>query len=191
MTLSLKIISRVADHRRYDVGVAETTIVGDDPLADGMRISVRMRRDFTITDAVRFLAAARHAYRELHPDADANEASTVVTWAADAVFTQACSATRSTTPSRAAYPTDSLWAAGVPRSPSMSRTHCRLGTTASVPATCSPSQQHLPTRTDRSLRSASGVGRRGRRQAERWSRTSGTSSRDEDGGVIFCRLTRL
>jgi hypothetical protein len=63
------------------------TIVGDDPLVDGMRISVRVRRDFMVTDADRLLQAARRAYRELHPDADANEASSVVTCAADAVFT--------------------------------------------------------------------------------------------------------
>jgi hypothetical protein len=71
----------------YHVDVTQVTIVGDDPLVDGMRISVRVRRDFTVTDAERLLDAARRAYRELHPDADPNEASSMVTCTADAVFT--------------------------------------------------------------------------------------------------------
>ena len=86
-TSASKLAIGTADDPRYDVGVAEITMVGDDPLVDGMSISVRMRRDFTVTNAARFLAAARRAYRELHPDADANEANTMVMCAADAVFT--------------------------------------------------------------------------------------------------------
>jgi hypothetical protein len=37
--------------------IASTT--GDDPLVDGMHISLRMRLDFVVTDAGRFLTAAR------------------------------------------------------------------------------------------------------------------------------------
>jgi hypothetical protein len=39
-----------------------------------MRVSKRLRRDFTVTDADRLLATARRTYRELNPDASAEEA---------------------------------------------------------------------------------------------------------------------
>ncbi|MBX6748552.1 MAG: hypothetical protein IRY85_02595 [Micromonosporaceae bacterium] len=66
----------------YDIG-----IVGDEPLADGMNISLRYRRDFVVTDAARLLEAARAAYRELHPEATPEDAVAMVTCAADAIFT--------------------------------------------------------------------------------------------------------
>ncbi|MEU8117754.1 hypothetical protein AB0C21_03490 [Spirillospora sp. NPDC049024] len=62
------------------------SVVGDDPLADGMALSVRLRRDFTVTDADRLLTVARRIYRQLHPDTSAAEASSMVTGAADALF---------------------------------------------------------------------------------------------------------
>ena len=62
-------------------------IVGGEPLADGMHIVVRLRRDFTVTSAGRLLAAARAAYVQLNPGATADEAATMVTTAADAIFT--------------------------------------------------------------------------------------------------------
>jgi hypothetical protein len=62
-------------------------IVGDEPLADGMHIAVRLRRDFTVTDAGRLLAAARAAYARENPGATASEAEAAVTSAADAIFT--------------------------------------------------------------------------------------------------------
>jgi hypothetical protein len=71
----------------YGVAVSsDIRVVGDDPLVDGMRISVRLRRDFTVTDAERLLAAARRAYLDLHPGASADDAALVVTCAADALF---------------------------------------------------------------------------------------------------------
>lgn len=70
----------------YHCAMAEVTIVGDDPPADGMHVSVRVRRDFTIIDADRFLELARQAYRGLHPDAEADEAHAMVTSVADAMF---------------------------------------------------------------------------------------------------------
>ena len=45
----------------YGVLVDEGVIVGDEPLADGMHLAVRIRRDFTVSDAARMLAAARSA----------------------------------------------------------------------------------------------------------------------------------
>jgi hypothetical protein len=62
-------------------------IAGDEPLADGMHIAVRMRRDFTVTDAGRLLAAARAAYVQLNHGATAREAEAAVTSAADVIFT--------------------------------------------------------------------------------------------------------
>ncbi|MFI0406152.1 hypothetical protein [Actinomadura sp. 3N508] len=61
-------------------------VVGDEPLADAMALSVRLRRDFTVADADRLLAAARRLYGELNPGADAAEAIEVVTSATDALF---------------------------------------------------------------------------------------------------------
>ena len=51
-----------------------------------MRVSKRLRRDFTVTDADRLLATARRTYRELNPDASAEEAREMVSCAADALF---------------------------------------------------------------------------------------------------------
>ena len=51
-----------------------------------MALSLRLRRDFTVTDADRLLTAARRIYRELNPDTSADEASGTVTCAADALF---------------------------------------------------------------------------------------------------------
>ena len=67
-------------------------IAGDEPLADGMHIAVRVRRDFTVTDAGRLLAAARAAWVQLNPWATAREAEAAVTSAADAISTIAESA---------------------------------------------------------------------------------------------------
>jgi hypothetical protein len=66
--------------------VDQDVISVGEPLADGMHIAVRLRRDFTVTDATRLLAAARAAYLELHPGATQNDAAEVVTSAADAIF---------------------------------------------------------------------------------------------------------
>ncbi|KAB2352195.1 hypothetical protein [Actinomadura rudentiformis] len=65
---------------------SDDSTIGDDPLADGMALSLRLRRDFTVTDADRLLTAARRIYRELHPDTSADEAAGTVTCAADALF---------------------------------------------------------------------------------------------------------
>src|SRR5262245_7782201 len=62
-------------------------VIGDEPLVDGMNISVRYRRDFVVTDAARLLDAARGVFCELNPDASPDDAAEVVTCAADAIFT--------------------------------------------------------------------------------------------------------
>jgi hypothetical protein len=61
-------------------------LVGNAPLVDGRVISVRLRRDFTITNADRLLAAARRMYLELHPGASAEDAAAMVSCSADALF---------------------------------------------------------------------------------------------------------
>jgi hypothetical protein len=55
-------------------GVSDVQVVGDGPLVDGMSISVRLRRDFTVTDAGRLLIAGRRMFRELHPGASPADA---------------------------------------------------------------------------------------------------------------------
>ena len=62
------------------------TVSGDDPLVDGLSLSLRLRRDFSVADAARLLAAARRTYQDLNPDAGADEASAMVSCAADALF---------------------------------------------------------------------------------------------------------
>ncbi|HTJ34050.1 MAG TPA: hypothetical protein VL738_12540 [Dactylosporangium sp.] len=61
-------------------------IIGDDPLTNGMSLSIRLRRDFTVTDAERLLATARRLYRELNPGTDESTAEQFVTGAADALY---------------------------------------------------------------------------------------------------------
>lgn len=70
---------------RVDVP-GDDDVIGNEPLADGMSLSLRLRRDFTVTDADRLLVAARRVYCELNPDVSAEEACAVVTCAADALF---------------------------------------------------------------------------------------------------------
>jgi hypothetical protein len=65
----------------------DTSTVGDEPLADGMHIAVRLRRDFTVTDAARLLAPARAAYVRTNPGTGPEDATAAVTSAADAIFT--------------------------------------------------------------------------------------------------------
>ncbi len=61
-------------------------VIGDDQLVDGMKVSVRLRYDFAVTDADRLLATARRVYRELNPGASAEDADVMVSCAADALF---------------------------------------------------------------------------------------------------------
>ncbi|HET7015409.1 MAG TPA: hypothetical protein VFI65_15940 [Streptosporangiaceae bacterium] len=61
-------------------------VIGDEPLADGMLISVRVRRDFVVADADRVLRAARRAYVEISPGATDEDAAEFVTSATDAIF---------------------------------------------------------------------------------------------------------
>jgi hypothetical protein len=61
-------------------------VIGDDPLVDGMSLSVRLRLDFTVTDADRLLATARRIHQDLNPGTSAAEARTMVSCAADALF---------------------------------------------------------------------------------------------------------
>ncbi|MET7421217.1 hypothetical protein [Dactylosporangium sp. NPDC005555] len=49
-----------------------------------MRLSVRLRHDFTVTDADRLLAAARRVHREPHPGGTQQDAVRAVTCAAHA-----------------------------------------------------------------------------------------------------------
>lgn len=62
-------------------------IAGNEPLVDGMHVVVRLRRDFTVTDAAQLLAAARTAYIRDNPGTGPQDAEAAVTSAADAVFT--------------------------------------------------------------------------------------------------------
>ena len=55
-------------------------------LADGMNLSIRLRRDFTVTDAGRLLTAARRMYRELNPGTSTDDAEAMVSCAADALY---------------------------------------------------------------------------------------------------------
>ena len=74
-------------HGGYGVGVrSDITVIGDDPLVDGMTISVRMRRDFVVTDAARLMATARRIYLDLNAQATPDEAAMNITCAADALF---------------------------------------------------------------------------------------------------------
>jgi hypothetical protein len=69
----------MADHLDIEV-------IGDDPLVDGMALSLRLRRDCTVTDASRLLATARRLRLELNQDSSADDAAEMVTGAADALF---------------------------------------------------------------------------------------------------------
>jgi hypothetical protein len=51
-----------------------------------MRIALRLRRDFVVTDAGQLLATARQAHRQLNPGTTEQDAIEAVTSAADAVF---------------------------------------------------------------------------------------------------------
>jgi hypothetical protein len=78
---------RNCDVTSYRVGVDDDgTIIGGDPLVNGMHLSIRYRRDFVVTDAARLLKAARRVFLELNPEATPDDAAAVVTCAADAVF---------------------------------------------------------------------------------------------------------
>ena len=68
-------------------GACMDSRVRDEPLADGMHIAIRLRRDFTVVDAGRVLAAARAAYLQLTPGATEDDAVEMVTCASDAIFT--------------------------------------------------------------------------------------------------------
>jgi hypothetical protein len=57
-----------------------------DQLVDGMDLSIRLRRDFTVTDASRLLAAARRMYQELNPGSSTDDAEAMVSCAADAFY---------------------------------------------------------------------------------------------------------
>lgn len=61
-------------------------IIGDEPLRDGMKLSVRSRQDFTVADAEALLAAARRVYVALHPGSTAQDAQDAVSSAADVMF---------------------------------------------------------------------------------------------------------
>jgi hypothetical protein len=61
-------------------------VIGDDQLFDGMNLSVRLRRDFSVTDARQLLAAARRIYQGLNPGASDEDAYGMVSCAADALF---------------------------------------------------------------------------------------------------------
>jgi hypothetical protein len=57
-----------------------------DQLVDGMNLSIRLRRDFTVTDAGRLLVAARRMYQELNPGTSTDDAEAMVSCAADAFY---------------------------------------------------------------------------------------------------------
>ncbi|GIF42346.1 hypothetical protein [Actinoplanes xinjiangensis] len=55
-------------------------------LIDGLKLSIRLRRDFTVTDADRLLAAARRIYQDLNSGASTDDAEAMVSSAADALY---------------------------------------------------------------------------------------------------------
>lgn len=82
-SIGLVLTPRVASYR---VLMDDDSIIGDEPPVDGMHIAVRIRRDFTISNAARLLASARAAYIELNPGTTEHEAAELVTSARDAIF---------------------------------------------------------------------------------------------------------
>lgn len=70
----------------YGPVVDNISEIGGDPLVDGMRITMRLRQDFVVTDAAAVLAAGRRAFLDLNPDADEQTAVDQVSCAADAVY---------------------------------------------------------------------------------------------------------
>jgi hypothetical protein len=80
---------RLPEEGSYHVAMADDLdieVIGDDPLVDGMTLSVRLRYDFTVTDAGRLLATARSLYHELNPETSPDGAAEMVTCTADALF---------------------------------------------------------------------------------------------------------
>jgi hypothetical protein len=65
---------------------ASIEVVGDDPLVDGMRVAVRLRRDFVVADSEQLLAAGRRTYMRLNPGATEQDAAGAVTGVADVIF---------------------------------------------------------------------------------------------------------
>jgi hypothetical protein len=57
-----------------------------DQLVDGLKLSIRLRRDFTVTDADRLLAAARRIYQDLNSGSSTDDAEAMVSSAADALY---------------------------------------------------------------------------------------------------------
>jgi hypothetical protein len=118
-------------------------VVGDEPLVDGMNISVRIRT-VTVTDADRRLAEARHMYRELHQGTSADTAAVMVTCAADALYMvlehAACSATWATADLPATSPTGWQSPGGEPKPSSTSRIRRGRDGTVCGPKTCSHSR---------------------------------------------------
>jgi hypothetical protein len=57
-----------------------------DQLVDGMKLSIRLRRDFTVTDAGCLLAAARRIYQDLNPGSSTADAEAMVSSSADAFY---------------------------------------------------------------------------------------------------------
>lgn len=51
-----------------------------------MDLSIRLRRDFTVTEAGRLMAAARRMYRELNPGSSTDDAEAMLACAADAFY---------------------------------------------------------------------------------------------------------
>jgi hypothetical protein len=52
----------------------------------GLKLSIRLRRDFTVTDAGRLLAAARRMHQGLNPGSTVDDAEVMVSSAADALY---------------------------------------------------------------------------------------------------------
>jgi hypothetical protein len=65
----------------------EHAVIGDDALVDGMHVTMRLRHDFTITDAQQLLAAARAACVADNTEASRRDAEEAVTGLSDVMFT--------------------------------------------------------------------------------------------------------
>src|SRR6202042_735091 len=65
----------------------EHAVIGDHVLVYGMHVAIRLRHDFTVTDAQQLLAAPRAAYVADNTTASQRDAEEAMTGPSDVIFT--------------------------------------------------------------------------------------------------------
>jgi len=70
-----------------DESGTSAAVRGDDGLADGMHVVIRLRHDFTVTNARQLLSAAQNAYVLDNQGVTQNDAAEAVTSVSDVIFT--------------------------------------------------------------------------------------------------------